>query len=81
MELTILIVVLFLGVGIPLRNKRYKKWKKKREDKNGEGFISFLYRGKKGGVGSNNIQQFTQIGGYQNKWRKITQCKSSTWLE
>mgnify|MGYP000438320013 CR=1 FL=1 len=33
MELTILIVVLFLGVGIPLRNKRYKKWKKKREDK------------------------------------------------
>lgn len=38
MELTILIVVLFLGVGIPLRNKRYKKWKKKREDKNGEGF-------------------------------------------
>ena len=21
-----------------LRNKRYKKWKKKREDKNGEGF-------------------------------------------
>ena len=31
MELTILIVVLFLGVGIPLRNK-------KREDKNGEGF-------------------------------------------
>lgn len=46
MELTILIVVLFLGVGIPLRNKRYKKWKKKREDKNGEGFkgdmIAFL---------------------------------------
>ena len=38
MELTILIVVLFLGVGIPLRNKRYKKWNKKREDKNGEGF-------------------------------------------
>lgn len=38
MELTILIVVLFLGVGIPLRDKRYKKWKKKREDKNGEGF-------------------------------------------
>mgnify|MGYP000116813305 CR=1 FL=1 len=28
MELTILIVVLFLGVGIPLRNKRYKKWKR-----------------------------------------------------
>ena len=38
MELTILIVVLFLGVGIPLRNKRYKKLKKNLEDKNGEGF-------------------------------------------
>ena len=28
MELTILLVVLFLGVGIPLRNKRYKKVEK-----------------------------------------------------
>ena len=42
MELTILIVVLFLGVGIPLRNKRYKKWNKKREDKNGEGFKGMI---------------------------------------
>lgn len=42
----------------------------------------FLYGGKKGGVGSNNIKQFTQKGGYQKKKkRKITQCKSSTWLE
>ena len=30
MELTILIVVLFLGVGIPLRNKRYKSGKETR---------------------------------------------------
>ena len=32
MDLTILAVVLLLCVGIPLRNKAYKKRKKKRDD-------------------------------------------------
>ena len=40
MELTILIVVLFLGVGIPLRNKRYKKWKKIKMEKDLRGYDS-----------------------------------------
>ena len=36
MELTI------LGVGIPLRNKRYKKWKKKREGNYSEPLIESM---------------------------------------
>ena len=33
MDFTVLIVVLLLGVGIPLRNKAIKEYRKKREQK------------------------------------------------
>lgn len=33
MDLTILFVVLLFGIGVPLRNKRFKDWKKRGEEK------------------------------------------------
>lgn len=33
MEFTILFVVLLIGIGIPLRNNRYKKYRENRKEK------------------------------------------------